>query len=584
MVKGKGKLEAVGRYIDGDKVRFSAGQPQKIGGWAKYGTAPFSGIARAAHSWNDLTSRTVTAIGTTRKLYALDGSNNPVDITPAQQTISLTSAFTTTNGSNVVTVSHTAHGKIIGQVVTFSSTSATVGGLTMDGAWTITGTPSTGTYTFQHTSAATSGAGPAANTTATYDIPPGAVDPAGGYGYGVGNYGQGTYGTARSTTNIFFEPYTWSISNFGKMLLGAPFNGTLYAWDPTTIPTPRATPVANAPGAMRGMFVTPERFVIALGASADTSTTYDPLLVRWCSQGDYTDWIASTTNTANSRRVTEGKKLMGGGALGQGLSLLWTDTALYAHQYTGSRFIFDTRLVGTSAGLAGPHAFTFAQGRAYWFGSSAFYTYASGIGRVPKSEEVAEWLLGKLRAHYEPKTLCFYNERFNEVWWIFVTDEDSEPTIYCAYDIDGQSWITGTLTRTAATRQDGGDTRPLLAGTDGYIYLHENGTDADGAAMDAWIQSGPFQLEEGQTKLAVIGYVPDYAKHEGDLQITIDGRDRANTRVIDRNLASVGPDEGLIDLRIRARVVSFKLQSKEIGGDFAMGAHAFEVMSGGKKR
>src|SRR5215203_4478065 len=286
ILRGEGDLAASGRWVDGQWVRFVRGRAQKMGGWEKRVDTAFVGICRNMHSWNDLTARSLIALGTTRKLYAVTGGVQLTDITPATgAATALTNAFSTTNGGSNVVVAHTAHGKVINQRVTYG-TASTVGGLNMNGEWEIV------------------------------SVPPGLVDPSQGFGWGVGGWGEGTWGTPRTSSNILIEPYYWSLSNFGKLLLAAPFLGVLYSWDPTTTPTPRATAVgvAEAPGAMRGFFVTPERFVVAYGASEDTGIAVDHMLLRWCSQADMDDWTPTSTNTANSRRLTVGKKIMGGGA------------------------------------------------------------------------------------------------------------------------------------------------------------------------------------------------------------------------------------------------------------------------------
>lgn len=70
-----------------------------------------------------------------------DGDDNPVD-----------NPFATTNGSSLVTVTHTAHGYSTGRKVKFTG-AATVAGLDMNAVWTITVT-GTNTYTFNHTGTA----------------------------------------------------------------------------------------------------------------------------------------------------------------------------------------------------------------------------------------------------------------------------------------------------------------------------------------------------------------------------------------------------------------------------------------------
>ena len=44
-----------GGWFDSDKVRFSKGYPEKIGGWQKRGTDTFLGTCRALHPLTELT-------------------------------------------------------------------------------------------------------------------------------------------------------------------------------------------------------------------------------------------------------------------------------------------------------------------------------------------------------------------------------------------------------------------------------------------------------------------------------------------------------------------------------------------------
>ena len=67
-----------------------------------------------------------------------------------------TNTFATTNLSAVVTVTRTAHGKSVGQQETFFGTAGTIGSLTFDGTWMISSVPTADTFTFVHTTAASS--------------------------------------------------------------------------------------------------------------------------------------------------------------------------------------------------------------------------------------------------------------------------------------------------------------------------------------------------------------------------------------------------------------------------------------------
>ena len=104
---------AEGQWIDCDNVRFRYGIPEKIGGWNQLGGSSqneLTGAGRGLHHFINSLSRKYAIIGTNRILYAFSGGVF-YDIHPIKSTTTLTSAFTTTNGSSTVTITFsTSHG------------------------------------------------------------------------------------------------------------------------------------------------------------------------------------------------------------------------------------------------------------------------------------------------------------------------------------------------------------------------------------------------------------------------------------------------------------------------------------------
>jgi len=104
---------AEGQWIDCDNVRFRYGTPEKIGGWNQLGgtgSNELTGAGRGLHQFINSLSRKYSIIGTNRILYAFSGGVF-YDIHPIKSTTTLTSAFTTTNGSPTVTITFsTSHG------------------------------------------------------------------------------------------------------------------------------------------------------------------------------------------------------------------------------------------------------------------------------------------------------------------------------------------------------------------------------------------------------------------------------------------------------------------------------------------
>ena len=91
------------QWVDGDNVRFRYGTPEKIGGWSQLGSVQITGRATAIHHFVNTSGIKYAALGTSSILYAYSGGIF-YDIHPIKATTTLTSAFSTTNGSAVVTL------------------------------------------------------------------------------------------------------------------------------------------------------------------------------------------------------------------------------------------------------------------------------------------------------------------------------------------------------------------------------------------------------------------------------------------------------------------------------------------------
>ena len=119
--------QAEGQWVDGDNVRFRYGTPEKIGGWQQLGSDKLTGAARAMHHIVNKSGQKFSIIGTNRILYAYSGGIF-YDIHPIRATATLTNAFTTTNGSAVVTITFSSgHGLSPGDIVLLDSFSTITG-------------------------------------------------------------------------------------------------------------------------------------------------------------------------------------------------------------------------------------------------------------------------------------------------------------------------------------------------------------------------------------------------------------------------------------------------------------------------
>jgi hypothetical protein len=109
--------QAEGQWIDGDNVRFRYNSPEKIGGWLQLGENDMTGAARAMHHIVNKSGTKFSIIGTNRILYVYSGGVF-YDIHPIRATTSLSNAFSTTNGSAVVTITFSGnHDLVAGDII-----------------------------------------------------------------------------------------------------------------------------------------------------------------------------------------------------------------------------------------------------------------------------------------------------------------------------------------------------------------------------------------------------------------------------------------------------------------------------------
>lgn len=579
VVKTQAQRVVEGRYTDLQWVRFVAGLPQKMGGWLKQTTALASGMIRALHAWRDLSSLEYMAAGTYKKLYVYERDFTQHDVTPLAATGTLgNNPFTTTNGSAIVSVSHANHGRNSGDTVVFSGATTTAG-LNLNGTFTVLTVTNANAYTFTATgnaNASTTGGGAA--VAYSYEVSVGVERGVYGLGYGVGGYGLGTYGTARSSSTIFIEPRIWSFDHFGQILLSSYNGGTIYKWDPSVPGFGRASVItadAALPTNVRHMFITDERFVFAL---------CEAMVVNWCTQGDYTVWTPATGNTANSRTLQGGTKLIAGRTLGNRVCLVWSDFALFIFQYTGSSSVYASRKVGENCGLVSPSAAITANGNAYWMGHKNFFYYNGAVQPIPNVNDVRDFIFGQLTS--TQGYLCWgqYLDAYNEAIWFWVANADNEPSYYAIVNLDDFSWSTGQLIRSAGTKFSHGDTSPYFAGTDGNIYFHEQGHDADGVAIEATLTTGPSALKNGAVNYTIDGFNADFKDQAGDVLITLNAYDRLNHSVIDSETITIAPTDDLVDCRVGGRYISLTLVSNTVGGYFRFGKPDVFITPNGNQR
>ncbi len=592
-----------GNWFDADKIRFRAGRPEKIGGWVKKSVNTFLGSARKLHQWVGLDTDKFIALGTHLKLYLLKG-NTFSDITPIRATTTNGVTFAATNGSSTITATDSNHGANKGDFVTFAQAVSLGGNITADvlnQEYEIAGVTDVNTFTF--TAKDTSGNTVTANASdsgnggsgvdGSYQINIGSDFYTSGFGFGSGTWGESTWGGG--INSFATQLRLWTLDNFGEDLVANPRGGSIYYWDKTNGETTRAVDFSTLSGAsdtptIANQILVSEidRHVICMGANPIGSATQDPMQIRWSDQENAAMWTPKTNNTAGGLRLSSGSEIIGAIRTRQEIAI-FTDTALYSMQFIGPPFIFGVNLITEGISMVSPQACVNANNVVYFMDQDNFYMYSGTVQSLPCT--VRAYVFDDFNYSQTFKVFATRNAQYNEVSWFYCSSSSDEIDRYVTYNYLEQTWTIGTLPRTSWIDAGGATTNPLAAGSSGttsnYLYEHEVGSNDDGSAMTAYVESADFDAGDGDQFMFIKRLIPDVAFVGTDtapeLTYSIKTRDFPLGSLNTATTATVTNTTGVAYIRARARQMRVRIESTDVDNSWRLGDTRFDIKSDGRR-
>jgi hypothetical protein len=622
--------QAEGRWIDGDNVRFQYGSPEKIGGWQQISSNILAGAGRDIHSFFDLTGRRYVAIGTNKVLYILF-DNVFYDITPLKTALT-SCTYTSTTGSTTVTINKNSHNFEVGDLLKFSSvttpgpttTSFTSADFTTN-VFEVKTVPTVNAFTVTMAVAET-GTGVTAGGTITTN-PYETIGPLAstfGYGWGAGTWNLSTWGTPRTASNTIIDAGSWSLDNFGELLIATIKDGKTFQWDPDAGAgvTARAVLIAGNPTASVLTKVSDrDRHLIHFGTETaiGSPSTQDPMFIRFSDQEDIEDYIPTSTNTAGTFRLDNGSKIVAA-IKGKDYMLILTDEAAYTMQFVGPPFTFSIRQVGSNCGCIGQHAAIFVDGAVYWMGDSGnFFVFDGTVKTLPSTvEDFVFTTQGEsLGINFTNGELVFagHNSLYTEINWFYPQASVAQNNRVVTYNYESQSWVTGSLSRT--TYEDSHvlenptasryiDTltpsTPVINGVSNggsYAFAHEVGVNevinltsvtTTNIAISAYVKSGDFDLDiegDGEYFIKIRRFIPDFKYLDGNTKITLFFKAYPADTTSALGETTVGPfivtsTTDKVDTRARGRLAAIKIENDALDDNWRYGVFRVDIQPDGR--
>jgi hypothetical protein len=626
---------AEGQWVDGDNVRFRYGQPEKIGGWQQLVDETLAGPVRDQHTWTDLNGRKYAALGTS-KVLIIYYEGGFYDITPinADQT---GCTFDSTTTDDEVTVNLTSHGLSAGDYFKFKSVTLPGGGVTgyttadfTTNVFEVIATPTGNTFTITMPSNE-SGTGMSAQGSATLNsyITIGPVFQTPAYGWGTDTWSAGAWGEESSVTNVTLDPGSWSLDNYGQLLVATVRNGATYTWNPSTAGALdiRATVVANAPTvSLMSLVSDRDRHLFLMGTETTigSPSTQNKMFIRFSNQEDINVWNPTATNTAGTFLLDQGNEIITA-VQGKDYVLVLTDQAAYQIQFVGPPFTFSIRQVGSNCGCLGQHAAVFAQGAVFWMGfGGGFFMYDGTVKQLPSLVEdfIFTTQGDALGINYNANQIAYgyHNSLYNEVGWYYAASGSQQINRNVVFNFLEQTWTTGSLSRTSYNdaqtyalpyaTQFTVNTIPSFPTINGATntygsskyWAHEigvNEVDANGVstAITSYIQSGDYDLDvqqgmagDGENIMRVSRFIPDFKNLSGNAKVTMFFRNYPNqAEQSDSNGPLItGPftcnsTTTFVSTRVRGRQVSLKIENDAVNQSWRYGTLRLDIQAGGRR-
>jgi hypothetical protein len=458
------------------------------------------------------------------------------------------------------------------------------------------------TYVFADSSDTGSGGG---SIVGAYQVNTGQDTVTFGTGWGAGTWSRGTWGSAAAVSAANRSLRTWSHDNFGEDLIINPRDGGIYYWDRSDGTSTRAVDISSAafgttfspPVVAKQVMVSDrDKHVIAFGTNPEGDNTQDPLLIRFCDQGNIRDWETTVTNTAGDLKLGTGSEIVAAVETRQQI-LVFTDVSVHAMQYLGPPYTFGINIISDNVTIRGPLTAVNVEDTVYWMGQDEFYVFNGAVNRL--SCTVRDYVFSDFNSDQAGKAFAAANAAFGEIWWFYPSASSTDNDRYVVFNYQQNIWYYGNLGRSAWMDRSSAEANPVAASTDHYLYNHElgfnDGSTVPASPITAYIESSQVTIGEGDNFVLLRRIIPDVTFRSStdspELTMTLKARRFPGANYSSSDASTVSqtatvPIEQFTEqahVRLRGRSFALRVESTDADTTWRLGTPRVDLRLDGRR-
>jgi hypothetical protein len=269
---------------------------------------------------------------------------------------------------------------------------------------------------------------------------------------------------------------------------------------------------------------------------------------------------------------------------------------MYSMQFIGPPYTYGIQQVSTNTTTIAYNGFAVVEDNVIWMGLNKFYIYAGSTDELPCT--VKNYVFDNINRSQADKIFAAVNSEFNEITWFYPSANATENDSYVTYNYAEKAWTYGVLSRTAWLDRGVLD-YPVAASTDGYLYYHEYGNN-DGSqnppvALNAYIESSPFDIGEGDQFSFIRRIIPDItfvnSTDSPTAAMTLkmqnfpgsDYSQASSSSVVQSATVPVEQFTQQAFVRLRGRQATFKVESDKVNTRWILGSPRLEIQPDGRR-